>query len=168
MSAATLWRTVLLDALDKGGVQLSAQAQPSECRVERRARRAAQHVRDPHQPSPSIAFLDLTIDQLRRYLPPPRPSSDPCHPLPEMGRQGLEIEVQSVAREHGEAAARQPPMQLVNHRMGGGLGSRAQVQHHHDFGQRIESQPEPQHMRPGAKPGPQFVQLEVREVQPLS
>ena len=55
-----------IDAFDKGAVQLSAQAQPSECRVERRARPAAQHVRDPHQPSSLIAFFNLTIDQLVR------------------------------------------------------------------------------------------------------
>ena len=43
-----------------------------------------------------------------------------------MSRQGVEVEVQAVAREDGEAAAGQPPMQLVDHRMGGGLGPRAQ------------------------------------------
>jgi hypothetical protein len=42
------------------------------------------------------------------------------------------------------------------------------MQHHHDFGQLLEGQPEPQCVRPVAEPTPQFVTLDVREVQPLS
>jgi hypothetical protein len=57
-------------------------------------------------------------------------------------------------------------MQLVDHGMGGSLGSRAQVQHRDDLGQRIEGQPEPQGVRPIAEPTPQFVKLELREMEP--
>jgi hypothetical protein len=74
-----------------------------------------------------------------------------------MGRQRIKVEVQTVAGEDGETTARQPPRQLVDHRMGGGLGSRAQLQYGDDLGQRIESQPKPQRMRPVTEPTPQLV-----------
>jgi hypothetical protein len=42
------------------------------------------------------------------------------------------------------------------------------MQHHHDLGELLEGQPEPHRVGPSAEPTPQFVQLDVREVQPLS
>ena len=49
--------------------------------------------------------------------------------------------------------------------MGHGLCSGTELKHRQNLGERINGQPEPQHLFGAPKPGAQFVQLEVRDVQ---
>src|SRR5215472_7671962 len=53
----------------------------------------------------------------------------------------------------------------MDERMGHGLCSGTELKHRQNLGERITSQPEPQHLFGAPKPGAQFVQLEVRAVQ---
>jgi hypothetical protein len=72
----------------------------------------------PHQAATLIALLDLPIDQPSSDLPlalrRPTPTT---HWL--LRRQGVEILIQAVTREHREAEGGQPRMQLVDHRVSG-------------------------------------------------
>jgi hypothetical protein len=81
-----------------------------------------------------------------------------------MRGQGIEVVVQPVATQDGQAAARQPPVQLVSHHMGGVLRPRAEMEHRDDLPQLLDRQPEPQRVGPTAQPRPQFVELDVGEV----
>ncbi len=49
--------------------------------------------------------------------------------------------------------------------MRNGLRARPQMEHRDDLGEGVNGQPEPLHLRMAAKPGAQFVQLQVREPQ---
>jgi len=46
-------------------------------------------------------------------------------PLPDVGRQGRKVQIQAVAGERRNAAGRQPPAEIVDDGVGGGLGARA-------------------------------------------
>jgi hypothetical protein len=46
-------------------------------------------------------------------------------PLPKMGGERVEVQIQAVAGEDREAPWRQPPSEVVDHRMRGSLGPRA-------------------------------------------
>jgi hypothetical protein len=163
MRAATICRSVLLHALDKGRIQLAAQAQSAEGRLEPFACPAPHQIRDPHQTPTPIPFLDLPIDQPGRHLPPPHLSSAACHPLPKMRRQSVEVEVQAVTREDRAAASSQPSMQLVDHSMRDILRPCAKLQHRDDLRERIDHHPEPERMHAAAEAGAQFVELKMRE-----
>ncbi len=51
--------------------------------------------------------------------------------------------------------------------MGRVLGARAEGEHWDQLAQWVNDDPEPQHVRPVAQPGPEFIQLEVGQLQPL-
>ena len=110
-----------IHALDKGSIQLGAQTQPAQGAAERLACPTTHQMRDPHQTPPLIAFLHLPVDQPGCEMPLARPSPDTLDPLPKMGRQSIEVQIQAVAGEDREAVRGQPLMQLVDHRMGGDL-----------------------------------------------
>ena len=71
--AATLCRTVLLEALNKRRIQLAAQAQPHECIAQGQARPATHDMRNTHQSQAPILLFDLPVDQSLRHLPLARP-----------------------------------------------------------------------------------------------
>ena len=153
--------------LDESGVQpsretLSLQADFEICQCPQ-----AHHVRDMYQLASSVAFFHLTIDQARRHLPLTQfpPSTMPYEPLSEMGRQRIEIQVETIAREEWEAVRRKERSQGVDEQVRRMLCARTQMQHGHKLGARIDSQPQPEHLCGAAEPGSNFVQLQVREVQ---
>ena len=82
-----------------------------------------------------------------------------------MGCQCIEVEVEPVTREKWETAWGQAPSQGVDEYVRGVLCARAQMEHRHNLGARIDRQPDPEHLAGAAQPRSQFVQLQVREVQ---
>src|SRR5215469_14497592 len=49
--------------------------------------------------------------------------------------------------------------------MGHVLGARTELKHRKNLGERIDGQPQPEHLGGTTEPGSNFVQLQVREVQ---
>jgi hypothetical protein len=60
---------------------------------------------DPCQLAPSVAFFHLAVDQPRRHLPLKHspPSTTSYEPVSKMGGEGIEIQVETIAREEWEA-----------------------------------------------------------------
>ena len=69
-------------------------------------------MRDLHQLAPPVAFFHLPIDQSCCHLPLPyfAPSANYMEPLSEMGRQGIEVQIEAIAGEEREAAKKQEAM----------------------------------------------------------
>ena len=82
-----------------------------------------------------------------------------------MGREGIEVQVQAIAGEQGEASRGQSLSERVDEPMGHGLGAGAELEHGQNLGARIESQPQPEHLTGTAQPCANFIQLQMREVQ---
>ncbi len=82
-----------------------------------------------------------------------------------MGGQGVEVEIQAIARKHGQAAGGEPLPQIMHHAVCRVLGPWPQVEHRDEFAERIDGHPEPEHMRPAAQPRAQFVELDVGQVE---
>jgi hypothetical protein len=80
---------------EKSGVEPSSEAHPRPRDREICLCPEAHHVCNPQQLAPPVAFLYLTIYQLRRYLPLTYlpPSATSLKPVAEMGREGREIHI---------------------------------------------------------------------------
>ena len=78
-----------IHSLDESGVQPLREAQPLQSGFESVLCAKPHHLRDPNQPSPSVAFLHLAVDQTRRYLPLAHvvPSTAQREPLTKVGRE---------------------------------------------------------------------------------
>jgi hypothetical protein len=98
------------------------------------------HLRDPYQPASSVALLHLTVDQLRRHLPPEDfPSSATQHePLTKVSGEGIEVEIEPVTREKGDATRSQDLSQGVDHGMGCILCARTELKHRNSLGEGID------------------------------
>src|SRR5262249_55193878 len=99
-----------------------------------------------------LAFLDLPVDQPGCHLPPLHLPPNAGCPLTKMGCQGVEVVIRLIAREDRDTRRSQPPMQLVDHRMGRILRPRPWVEHRDNLGERIDHHPEPEHMHAAAHP----------------
>src|SRR6266849_1106551 len=79
--------------LNKSGVQPSRETQSLQGDLESVPCPKAHHMRDSHQLATPVAFLHLTVYQLRRHLPlacfPPWATH--LKPVSKMGGQGIEI-----------------------------------------------------------------------------
>jgi hypothetical protein len=62
-------------------------------------------VRDPQQLTAPVAFLHLAIGQARCHLPLAHvpPSATHLEPVSKMGREGVEIGIEAIAGEEGQA-----------------------------------------------------------------
>src|SRR5215467_12037698 len=120
----------------------------------------------PHEPASSVAFFHLAVDHACCYLPLTLvPASTTSYePLSEMGREGIEVQVQAIAGEQGEAARSKALSQGVDDQVGHVLGAGTKLEHWKNLGTRIDGQPEPLPLGGAAQPGGEFVQLDVREV----
>jgi hypothetical protein len=135
--------------------------------LESRASPKAHHVSNPHQLTPPIAFLHLTIEQLCRHLPLVYFPASTNHfkPLSKMSRQSIEVHIQAVTGEERKATRSQELSQGVNNHMRHVLRARTQVEDRNGLRQGIGCQPQPQHLRGAAEPCSQFIQLQVRELE---
>ncbi len=122
---------------------------------------------DAHQLATLVAFFHLTVDQTRCDLPLTHyPASTTSYePVPEMGRQRIEIEIEPVTREEREVARGQDPSQRVDHGMSCVLRARTQMQHRHNLGTGVDDQPQPQDVTVATQPRPQLVQLEIGKLE---
>jgi hypothetical protein len=81
--------------LNKSRVESSRETQFLQGRRERSVCSKTHHRRDAHQLATPGAFLHLTVDQIRRHLPPEYfpPSATYLKPLSKMGREGIEVQI---------------------------------------------------------------------------
>jgi hypothetical protein len=82
-----------------------------------------------------------------------------------MGRDGIEIQIETIAGEKGEAARDQVVSQGVNDAMRGILRARAKMEDGKKLRTGVDRQPEPQHMLRAAQPRAQFIQLDVWDLE---
>jgi len=81
--------------LNKSGVESSRETQPLQTNLESVPCPQTHHRRNSHQLTTPVAFLHLTIDQLRRHLPLEcfPPSATHLKPVSKMGGEGIEIHI---------------------------------------------------------------------------
>ena len=153
--------------LDKSGIQPSREAHPLQGGLESGLCPQTHHVCDPNQLAPPVAFFHLAVDQTSRHLPLTQVPASTAHlePVSKMGRQRVEVEIEPIAGEEWQTAGSQELPQGVDEQVRRMLGARAQMQHGHNLGLRIDGQPQPEHLSGAAQSGANFVQLQVREVQ---
>ncbi len=82
-----------------------------------------------------------------------------------MGRESIEVQVQAIAGEKGEAARSQDLSERVDEQVCHVLRAGTQLEGGKKLGARINSYPQPQHLLGAAEPCTEFVQLKVREVE---
>jgi hypothetical protein len=71
-----------------------------------------------------------------------------------MGGEGIEIQVETIAREEWEATRGQDPPQGMDHGMGCVLRARTQMQDRKDLRTGVDGQPQPQDVGVAAQPRP--------------
>ena len=82
-----------------------------------------------------------------------------------MSGERIEIEIEPVTGKEREATRSQALSEGVDEKMSHGLCSRTKLKHQKNLGERINGQPQPQHLLVAAQPRSQFVQLEVGDLQ---
>ena len=85
-------------------------------------------MRDPYQPPPSVAFLDLAVDEPRRYLPSAYfpPSTVGGEPLAKVGGERIKVAIEPVAGKQWDATRRQPLLESMDELMSHGFGAGAE------------------------------------------
>ncbi len=80
---------------NKSGVESSRETQSLQGGLESFACSKAHYRCNSHQLAPPVTFLHLAVDQARRHLPLAHvpPSATHLKPVPEMGRQSIEVQV---------------------------------------------------------------------------
>ena len=78
-----------------------------------------------------------------------------------MSCERVEIGIETIAGEEGQAARSQLLAQPVDDEMGHLVGSRTQLKHRNTLGERIDSYPEPEHLCVTTQARPQFIQLQT-------
>jgi hypothetical protein len=63
---------------------------------------------DPYQLAPSVAFLQLTVDQPSRHLPSKgfAPTTTHLEPLTKVSREGIKVEIEPITRKERQAERR--------------------------------------------------------------
>jgi hypothetical protein len=82
-----------------------------------------------------------------------------------MGRQGVEIQVQTIAREDGQTVRGEPVSELVDDRMRRSLRPGTEMQDRNAFRERVHHNPEPEHLDSVAEARAQFVKLEMGQME---
>jgi hypothetical protein len=90
-------------AFNQGRLEPPAQPQPAEGGSQLLRCPTAHPLGEAHQSAPPRDLLDLTRDQPCCHLPVACSSSLSLHPLPKMGCECREVQIQSIAAEDGEA-----------------------------------------------------------------
>jgi hypothetical protein len=95
-----------IHAFDKSGIQPSGEAKSLQGDLESGLCSQAHHGRDANELTPPVAFLHLTVDQPRRYLPPAHvpPSATHLEPLTKMSREGIKVHIEAITGEKRQAA----------------------------------------------------------------
>src|SRR5215467_6192105 len=119
----------------------------------------------PNQLAPSVAFLHLTVDQLRCHLPLAHvaPATTHLEPLAKVGRERIKVEIEPVTREERDAARSQALSERVDEDMRHVLRAGAELKHRKNLGERVDGKREPEHLCDAAEACAQFIQLQVWE-----
>ena len=80
-----------------------------------------------------------------------------------MGGQGVEVHIEAITREKREAARNQEALQGVDDHVRRMLCAGAEMEYRKNLRERIDGQPEPDHLCGAAQPGSQLIQLEMWE-----
>ena len=93
---------------DTSGIEPSREAHPLQRGLESRFGPQAHHVGDANQLSLPVAFFHLAVDQTRCHLPLAHvpPSTSLLPPSPKMGREGIKVHIEAIAREKRETERR--------------------------------------------------------------
>ena len=75
---------------------------------------------------------------------------DARDPLAEMCGQSVEVVIETITGKDRDAAEGQSLVEVMDDRMRSILGARSEMEGGNQFGDWIDGQPEPQHMRPPA------------------
>ena len=81
-----------------------------------------------------------------------------------MGRESIEIHIQTITGEKRDAAWGQHLSQRMDEQMRNALCARTQMEHRNNLRTGIDGQPEPEDLFGTAQSGAEFVQLEVLEM----
>jgi hypothetical protein len=107
--AAKPWRTVRFTRSIKA--VFNRPEKPNPCKAARISVLCSKphHMGHPHQLAPSVAFFHLAINQLCCHLPLRHVPSSTNHlePLSEMSREGIEVEIEAITGEEGDATRSQ-------------------------------------------------------------
>ena len=117
--------------LDESGVESSRETQSLQGGFEICLCPQAHHRRDTRQFAPSVAFLHLTVDQPRCYLPLAHlpPSASYVEPLSKMGRESIKGEIETITGEERDAARCQGLSQEVHNQVCRMLCAGTQLDH---------------------------------------
>ena len=85
--------------------------------------------------------------------------------MPEVGRDGVEVQAEAVGGDHGGAGRRQSGAQGMDEGVRGVLGAWPEGERRDEFGAWVERQPEPGDPLARSEAGPDLVQLEVGQVE---
>jgi len=120
-----------IHALDESGVESSRETQSLQGGFEICLCPQAHHRRDTRQFAPSVAFLHLTVDQPRCYLPLAHlpPSASYVEPLSKMGRESIKGEIETITGEERDAARCQGLSQEVHNQVCRMLCAGTQLDH---------------------------------------
>lgn len=148
---------------NKSRVQSSSEAHLLQSDLESSPCSKAHDVRHPHQLAPLVAFLHLAVEQSFCHLPPEYfpPSASHLEPVSKMGRERIEVQIEPITGEKGDATRCEDVPQGVNDGMCRQLCTWSHMQGRKNFRARIDGQPEPEYLPLAAEPCAQFIQLQV-------
>jgi hypothetical protein len=114
-------------------------------------------VRDLYELAPSVALLDLPVDQTHRHLPPEDfpPSATHYAPVSKVGRERIKVEIEPVTGKERETARGQALSERVDEQMRHMLCAGTELKHRKNFRAGIDDQPQPEDLFGAAQPGSQ-------------
>ena len=117
--------------LDESGVESSRETQSLQGGFEICLCPQAHHRRDTRQFAPSVAFLHLTVDQPRCYLPLAHVATSANHlePLSKVSRERIKVAIEAITGEERDAARCQGLSQEVNNQVCHMLRAGTQLEH---------------------------------------
>lgn len=129
-----------IHALNKSGVQPARKAQPLQGCFKRGICPQAHDVRDLYQLPSLVPFLDLAIDQTRRYLPSVdvSPAMSPFLPLSKMSCQRIEVHIEAITRENRQAVGSQDLPERVDKQMCHVLRTGTEMKHRQNLCEGID------------------------------
>ena len=96
-----------IDSLHESGVERAGEPERLEPVGQAGEIAQAHATLDPSGSAAAIGLLDLAVQQVERHLPTEFAGSYIGEPLTEMGRDGVEVEVEAIAGEDGQTALSQ-------------------------------------------------------------
>jgi hypothetical protein len=145
-----------VDALDKGGVDVSRPAQGLQCLGEGGSSPQPDFLLDPQPPASSVALFDLVIEQSCHL--PLFPLALRCLDLvSKVSSEGAEVGIEAIAGEDRRQKGGQLLAQAVDEQEGHAVSAWTQVERGNALGERINGDPKPEDVRVAAQQRAQFI-----------